>query len=267
MKNILVTYYMSREARENLTASIPGTFTFHTHPTKEELQSADVVVGEPSNAQLDDMKSDASLITLDKKQNYRIPVYSFYDSLTERASDWMLASILEHVFRFPEYIAAQKHCDWAPLLDRSLRKMNVVSVGDDEISHLLAKKLAMLGCDLQIENTIDDIVLMSADVLCLHALANDASYRVLSTELLKKMKSGALLINCGSGSAVNEDDLVSVVHDGHSIHACLDQTSVIPLPRNHPLWSMDGVRLTPQAVFNPSSPAFISFIGETLNHD
>ena len=267
MKNILVTYDMTRGAREHLTANVPGTFTFHTRPAKNELQSADVIIGEPSAGELDETKQNITLITLDQKENYRIPAFSFYDHLIERASDWMLASILEHVFRFPEYIAAQKQCDWAPLLDSSLRNMVVISAADDQISHTLADRLKVFGCEVRIVPGIDDDSLRSADVLCLHVLANDPSYCALSAEMLKKMKNGALLINCGCGAAVNEDDLVSVLHDGHYLHACIDQTQVMPLPRNHPLWSLDSVRLTPQTVFNPSSPSFLSFIEKTVSQE
>ena len=41
----------------------------------------------------------------------------------------------------------------------------------------------------------------------------------------------------------------------------------MPLPRNHPLWSLDSVRLTPQTVFNPSSPSFLSFIEKTVSQE
>ena len=267
MKNILVTYDMTRDAREHLTANVPGTFTFHTRPTKNELQSADVIIGEPSAGELDETKQNITHITLDRKENYRIPAFSFYDHLTERASDWMLASILEHVFRFPEYIAAQKQCDWAPLLDSSLRNIVVISAADDQISHTLSDRLKVFGCEVRIVPGIDDNSLRSADVLCLHALANDPSFCALSAEMLKKMKNGALIINCGCGSALKEDDLVSVLRGGHHLYACIDQTQVMPLPRNHPLWSLDSVRLTPQTLFNPSSPSCLSFIEKTVSQE
>lgn len=268
MNNILITYPMTAPAKKLLTQSlIESNLVFHTQPTIQQLHQADILIGEPTSKQIENSGHAISLITMNKEENYSIPAFSCYSSLAERAADWMLASILEHVFRFAEYIAAQKLCDWAPLHDSSLRQVRICSIGDDIVSRLLAERLRVCGNELQIVSGIDDAVLSSADVLCMHASANDAAFHVLSVEMMKKMKSGALILNCGSGSAVKEDDLVSVLRDGHHLYACIDQTDVMPLPRNHPLWSMETVRLTPQIVFNPSSEAFLSFIEKNVSQE
>jgi phosphoglycerate dehydrogenase-like enzyme len=59
------------------------------------------------------------------------------------------------------------------------------------------------------------------------------------------MKSGALFINVGRGSSVVTEDLVAALQRGQLAGAGLDVVDSEPLVRNHPLWRMNNVILTP----------------------
>jgi phosphoglycerate dehydrogenase-like enzyme len=59
------------------------------------------------------------------------------------------------------------------------------------------------------------------------------------------MKPSAYFINVGRGESVVTADLVKALEARRIAGAALDVTDPEPLPRNHPLWSMPNVILTP----------------------
>ena len=59
------------------------------------------------------------------------------------------------------------------------------------------------------------------------------------------MKRSAILINIGRGKIVKLDALASALREGLIAGAGLDVFEVEPLPKDHPLWRMDNVILTP----------------------
>ena len=59
------------------------------------------------------------------------------------------------------------------------------------------------------------------------------------------MKPTATLINIARGGVVDTGDLVGALQSGHIAAAALDVTEPEPLPRDHPLLSMDNVVIVP----------------------
>ena len=112
----------------------------------------------------------------------------------------------------------------------------------------------------------------------LHTLASQADFVVNtlpltdSTEYLydqgffEQVKPGAFFINVGRGRSVVTADLVTALKDGRLAGAGLDVVDPEPLPRNHELWSLDNVIITPhnsgRSGYN--SPALMIFVRENL---
>ncbi|NHN28963.1 D-2-hydroxyacid dehydrogenase [Paenibacillus agricola] len=71
---------------------------------------------------------------------------------------------------------------------------------------------------------------------------------LISAELIKKMKKGAVFINVGRGGTVDEAALIEALQNGDLEGAGLDVTEIEPLPNTSPLWSMDNVMITSHAV-------------------
>lgn len=67
----------------------------------------------------------------------------------------------------------------------------------------------------------------------------------VDAEVFKLMKPTAVLMNVGRGSVINETDLVTALHDGMIGGAVLDVFADEPLARDHPLWLMPNVYITP----------------------
>ena len=83
-----------------------------------------------------------------------------------------------------------------------------------------------------------------ADVVIVLAALTPQTRGLVGEEVIARMKPGALLVNAARGPVVDPDALVDALREGR-IRAALDVTDPEPLPAGHPLWSLDGVLLTP----------------------
>ena len=71
------------------------------------------------------------------------------------------------------------------------------------------------------------------------------------------MKKGSCFINAGRGEHVDENHLLDSCRSGHISNAVLDVYRNEPLPKNHPFWKQDNIRLWPHvaAETNPDTAA------------
>ena len=63
------------------------------------------------------------------------------------------------------------------------------------------------------------------------------------------MKPTTTLINVGRGGTVNHDDLTAALRNGVIKGAALDVTEPDSLPKDHPLFTMQNVIITPHIAF------------------
>ncbi len=88
-------------------------------------------------------------------------------------------------------------------------------------------------------------VLPRADFVIVTVPETPETQGMFGAEQFRQMKSSAFFINIGRGATVILDDLADALRDGQLAGAGLDVFQVEPLPADHPLWSMDGVLITP----------------------
>jgi phosphoglycerate dehydrogenase-like enzyme len=105
-------------------------------------------------------------------------------------------------------------------------------VSEEEATKLGATKLEL------------DVLLRRADVVSLHAPANDQTRHMLNAEGLALMKDDALLINTGRGSLIDEASLIAELSKGR-FFAFLDVTDPEPLADDSPLRTLENVVVTP----------------------
>ncbi len=91
--------------------------------------------------------------------------------------------------------------------------------------------------------TLDEL-LERADVVSLHAPANQATYQMLNAEGLARMKDDALLINTGRGALIDEQALIAELQKGR-FFAFLDVTDPEPPALDSPLRTLPNVVVTP----------------------
>jgi phosphoglycerate dehydrogenase-like enzyme len=68
---------------------------------------------------------------------------------------------------------------------------------------------------------------------------------LLDARRFAQMKRGAYLINIARGAHVVEADLVAAVRSGQLSGAALDVQRREPLPADDPLWTVEGITITP----------------------
>ncbi len=91
--------------------------------------------------------------------------------------------------------------------------------------------------------TLDDLM-AEADVVTLHVPLTDETRGLLTGERLRKLKKGALLVNCARGGVVDEEVLLELLDSGHLGGAALDVFAQEP-PTDYRLAAHDRVVSTP----------------------
>ncbi len=84
-----------------------------------------------------------------------------------------------------------------------------------------------------------------ADVLTLHVPLTPLTRGLISAEVLRQMRPGALLVNTARGAVVETTALLAALRDGRLAGAALDVTDPEPLPADHELFSHPNCLLTP----------------------
>ena len=88
-------------------------------------------------------------------------------------------------------------------------------------------------------------VFASADVVSLHCPLNESNKGFVNRELLKIMKSNAIVINTARGPLINHDDLSDALERGVIAGAGLDVFDVEPPPEVHPVFRSQRCIVTP----------------------
>jgi phosphoglycerate dehydrogenase-like enzyme len=90
-----------------------------------------------------------------------------------------------------------------------------------------------------------DELLRTSDVVTLHVPLNDSTRGMMSTREFGLMKPGAVFVNTCRGPVVDEAALAKALTAGHLGGAGLDVLVDEPPARNHPLFGLDNVVITP----------------------
>ena len=95
------------------------------------------------------------------------------------------------------------------------------------------------------QSTDLDNLLRQADFISVHTPLSRATYHLIGTEALAKMKPTAILINTARGPIVDPDALYHALKDGVICYAALDVTEPEPIPMDHPLLTLQNLIVAP----------------------
>lgn len=177
-------------------------------------------------------------------------------------SEHMLGCVLMVMKNLANYLEVQKNHDFTNLGSvNTLTSSTVLCVGMGDIGSNFARKMNALGAKVYgVRRSVHDVpdytagmytmdnmdeILPECDVVALSLPETEETVHLFDEARLRKIKKGAILVNVGRGTAIVTDDLLRVIKDGHFAGVCLDVTDPEPLPKNHPLWNMEHVYLTP----------------------
>lgn len=90
-----------------------------------------------------------------------------------------------------------------------------------------------------------DEILRKSDIICITCNLTDQTRGMFNKDAFAKMKKTAVLVNVSRGGVVNHDDLYKALKDKKIGMAALDVTVPEPLPKDHPLLTLDNCIITP----------------------
>jgi glyoxylate reductase len=102
-----------------------------------------------------------------------------------------------------------------------------------------------LPADCPATYTTFEGLLQQSDFVVLMMPLTPDTYQLIGRRELAQMKPTATLVNIARGGVVDTDALTEAMQAGQIFAAALDVTDPEPLPRDHPLLTMDRVTITP----------------------
>lgn len=180
---------------------------------------------------------------------------------------------------FQTYEANQREANWAPLAATRYADWPVGVMGLGKLGAQVAQTVARLGYPVagwarsprEIEDIdvfhgagqFDAFLARTRVLVNLLPLTPDTA-GIINTDLLKRLRAGAVVINIARGRHVVDEDLLAALDSGHVQAAVLDVFNQEPLPADHPYWSHPGVRITPHVAAVTLESHAIEQIGERI---
>jgi phosphoglycerate dehydrogenase-like enzyme len=175
-------------------------------------------------------------------------------------AEFVLRAVLDHFQRPDRWTSAQAERSWTRHEFEEIFGTTWVVVGLGSIGIEVAQRARAFGVHVigvrrrpagtePVDELVppDDLigVLARADVVVLCAPANASTQHLVDRPFLAAMKHGALLVNIGRGSVVDEAALLDALETGPIGAAVLDVFETEPLPLESPLWDHPRVVVTP----------------------
>ncbi len=190
-----------------------------------------------------------------------VPVVRLVDDhLTTSMSEYVILQVMRFHRLDHEYLAQQRAGVWKILPPRIAEERKVGMLGMGVLGTAAAQKLRHIGFDVagwsrsprRIEGVptfhgpegLDALLERSEILVCLLPLTADTQ-DILNASLFRKLPKGAVLINCGRGKHLVEEDLIPALDSGQLSAAALDVFREEPLSPKHPFWSHSGIFISP----------------------
>ncbi|MFB6504176.1 MULTISPECIES: D-2-hydroxyacid dehydrogenase [unclassified Streptomyces] len=187
----------------------------------------------------------------------RLTVTNLGDVFADPVAESCLAGILALHRGIDELSGLRSRGTWAKSVVRPRLRLlsgaRVLVLGRGSIALRFAELLGPFGCrishfargsgDIRTPAGLD-AQLPDFDVVVGLLPGTPGTSGLLDARRLARMRPGAVLVNAGRGSLVDEEALVSELSSGRLGGAVLDVTGQEPLPAGHPLWTCPNVILT-----------------------
>ena len=271
--HVLVTLPVNDRHRALLEAAAPQAeflFTKGSDVTGDMAKNAQVIIGNVSAALIQGTEKLAWMqLHSAGTDGYTKGVLPAGAVLTNASgaygvaiSEHMLGMALTLMKKFPQYLRNQQTARWqdeGPVGGFYGATVLVVGLGD--IGLEFAKRCRAMGSrvlgirrvpretpeGVDAVHGLEDLnaLLPEADVVALCLPSTGATRKLFDADRLACMKRGAVLLNVGRGTAIDQDALCDALESGQIGGAGLDVTDPEPLPADHRLWRMPNLLLTP----------------------
>jgi glyoxylate/hydroxypyruvate reductase A len=189
-----------------------------------------------------------------------VPLARMVDSgLTEGMVEWVTAHVLRHHLDLDHWLAAQTGT-WAPRVPPLARNRPVTVLGLGALGLACAQALAALNFPVagwaRSPRTVSGVrtfhgadgllpALDGAQVVVLLLPDTPATEGILDARALAALAPGAVVLNPGRGTLIDDAALLAALDAGQLGHATLDVFRTEPLPPDHPFWAHPKVTVTP----------------------
>ncbi len=146
-----------------------------------------------------------------------------------------------------------KHASSFEIFDSTIAVFGLGSIGSETARRLSALGANVIGFKRTPATTVPDYlsevhtvdsaksVLSRCDAAVLAMPGTPATSGLFDREMIESLKPGAIVVNVGRGSAVDQEALIAALESGRLGGAGLDVTDPEPLPDDHPLWRAPNV--------------------------
>lgn len=171
-----------------------------------------------------------------KELGFKLGYVPFYspNAIAELALS-MAMSLLRHLPYTAEKINNKNFTVDAPMFSKEVRNCTVGVIGLGRIGFTAAKLFKGLGAnvigyDMFHKDGIDDIVtqvsfdevIKNSDIITLHAPYIKENGKIITKEVIAKMKKGAILINTARGELMDVEAVVEALENNHLAAAGID---------------------------------------------
>lgn len=178
---------------------------------------------------------------------------------------YVLAHVLSVYQHHRFFTQTQKDQQWRPSKhNEELNGKRVAVIGLGQIGQEIARTLSFFNSQVDafnrtakdsiyVKNTypLDDLAskIGDYDVVVVSLALNQDTKGLINAELLARLKPTSIFVNIGRSELIDEQALVNVLQQKKIRHAIVDTFHKEPLPKEHPLWSLDNVTVTPHTSF------------------
>jgi phosphoglycerate dehydrogenase-like enzyme len=176
-------------------------------------------------------------------------------------AEYVLGLILVFAKDIRETLDLQRHRTWRHRDTERIDGQTALVVGTGPIGRQIGRLLSAAGMKVagvgrtarSGDPDLGDIyapgdllsLLAEADFVVVAAPLTEQSRGMFDAAAFARMKPSARLINVGRGPVVVEKDLAQALQDKQIAGAALDVFSEEPLPREHPLWAVPNLIISP----------------------
>jgi glyoxylate/hydroxypyruvate reductase A len=192
--------------------------------------------------------------------------------LAQDMAEFVLALIMNHLRDLNAFKIKQTESIWKPADYLRIRDVKVGIMGMGAIGKRVATELQKTGFKVigwaRTSKEISGITvyaganefpkfLNETDILVSVLPLTNETKGILNKKNLQLLPKNAFVINVGRGEQLIDEDLVTLISEGHLSGASLDVFTEEPLPKNNILWKQPRVNVTPHiaSLTNPTSVA------------
>ena len=180
----------------------------------------------------------------------------------EAAAEHTIALMFAMCRMIPQAVASMRRKEWEKkafmgmeVLGKTMGILGLGNIGSIVADRALGLKMMVLAYDPYMSPELAakkgfelvslDTLLNRSDIVTVHVPKNKETENMIDAAAMKKMKEGAMLINCARGGIVNEVDLAAACRNGHIRMAAVDVFTKEPPSVDNPLLDVDNVICTP----------------------